>query len=117
MSGLHDTSEIEYFLIPRKDGTPGQRVGMRFADYTRVHACESCGRLGSPRYVQQRSDCWWGNWRDLRHMRYSDYWIRLPVCQWLCMACWNKIRPFFYRLRELGELRTLSRRLRYAKHG
>lgn len=116
--GVHDTTETVYFFIPRKDGAPGKRVGMRFDWCTKTHACESCGRIGSPRYVQERSDCWMGDWRDIRHMRFSDFWLTLPVCQWLCMGCWNRVRPFFYRLHELAELRTLARRLRYAKqHG
>lgn len=112
---LTQRTPAESVRVPPKDDAPGKYIGIR-PPFTLAHACQSCGRIGSPRYVQERGDCWWGNWRDLRHMRYADYWVQMPVCEWLCMACWNKIRPFFYRIRELAALRTLARRLRYVKH-
>lgn len=72
--------------------------------YTPLFTCELCGRFGAPMRVRPRDDLF-----DAEVAHWTDY--KRGNSPTLCTGCWNRLRPLYRRLADLGELRQLAKRL------
>jgi hypothetical protein len=72
-------------------------------EFTKVSACEWCGKFGNVQRVRRRDDCWRFELQGYKHPPR------------LCMGCWNKLRGAIRRFDALMELKSITRKLRNVK--
>ena len=71
-----------------------------------LYQCDLCNRIGTNKVVQYRNDVWCWNLDgtyQLSDKKSKDY---------LCMSCWNKIRPLVKRENLAYETKTLINKLK-----
>ena len=87
-----------------KNGKPGNKILDVWVPYSPIRACDLCGKLGNKRRVMIRNDVY--SWNK-EHKK--DYTTKLK--NMLCMSCWNKVRPIYYKEQECDALLFLIRKL------
>jgi hypothetical protein len=70
-----------------------------WGEHCLLEICESCDRRGSKRQISYRGSM---PWRDLRG-------AFIPIT--LCMACWNRWRPYGHACERIAEVQKLINRL------
>jgi hypothetical protein len=78
----HSSMQLAVYWEPRigKNGKPGKSLVSHGLWYTPLRTCEQCGKVSTPKKVQQRSLCY-------GVLGYSGM---------LCTGCWNVIRLIAY---------------------
>jgi hypothetical protein len=65
--------------------------------YTKLHDCQLCGFMSTPKKVRQRDDVrYWDTETDGEHSKVM-----------LCTGCWNKVKPIAEAQREAREINYL----------
>lgn len=85
---------VEWQPVLRMDGKPGRRLEALVIPFCPLYECIACGRRGGSLHVQYRS--------------MQD--------RWLCMGCWNRLRPIERAQKAIDELGYLQRKLIRTRH-
>lgn len=99
--GEHDAVEWDWYPRRLKSGKVGRSLHCLPGPwFTRLHHCENCGCLGSPRKVSRR----------------YLYCYALGINhEFLCMRCWNRLRRLIAQHDELVALSKIIGKLRRQK--
>lgn len=88
------THRSEWVPKVKKNGKPGLRMEYLFFPFCPLYECAVCPRRGSARRIQYRSG----------------------LGKFLCMSCWNRLRPIERAQRAVDELGYLQRKLLRTRH-
>lgn len=95
VESLHSGFIMGYKPRLLKDGRPStKRFDSYFRYYTPLYICEICKKMSTPKHV--------------------NYKYRLGY-DYLCMSCWNKLRPIEKKQEEVKEVKKLINKLKRTK--